>query len=77
MRKSELLRALQAEIRRHTFDTFIDEPPSMALGGPGVAVPGCPACRKRFFTMANFMDHLCEDVLPSLVNSLSTEAEKP
>ena len=34
----------------------------MANGGPGVGVPGCPACRKRLFTMANFVDHLADDV---------------
>ena len=54
MRKSELLHTLQTELRRHTFDTFLTEKPSMANGGPGVVVPGCPACRKRLFTMANF-----------------------
>jgi len=48
MRKLKLLRALQAEIRRHTFDTFVDQPPSIAQGGKGVVVPGCPACRKDF-----------------------------
>jgi hypothetical protein len=40
MKKSDLLRALQTEIRRHTFDTFLDEKPSMAQGGKGVVVPG-------------------------------------
>jgi hypothetical protein len=40
MRKSGLLRALQAEIRRHSFDTFVYNPPSIADGGPGVVVPG-------------------------------------
>jgi hypothetical protein len=45
----------------------------MAEGGPGVVVPGCPACRKRLFTMANFMDHICNDVLPPLVDKLSTK----
>jgi hypothetical protein len=71
MRKSDLLRALQTEIHRHTFDTFVDQPPSIAQGGNGVVTPGCPTCRKRLFTMANFMDHLCEDVLPPLVDRLS------
>jgi hypothetical protein len=42
-------------------------------GGGGVVIPGCPACRKRLFTMANFMDHLDDDVLPGLINGLSTE----
>jgi hypothetical protein len=71
MKKSELLHQLQAEIRRHTFDTFVDEPPSVAQGGKGVLVPGCPACRKRINTMAQFMDHLADDVLPGLVDRLS------
>jgi hypothetical protein len=34
--------------------------------------PGCPACRKRLFTMANFMDHLADDVLPAALDKLST-----
>jgi hypothetical protein len=45
----------------------------MAEGGPSVVVPGSPACRKRLFTMANFMDHLADEVLPPLVDKLSTE----
>jgi hypothetical protein len=48
----------------------------MADGGPGVVVPGCPACRKRLFTMANFMDHLADNVLPPLIDKLSTEAQR-
>ena len=76
MTKGKLLRALQTEIRRHTFDTFLTEEPSMANGGPGVVVPGCPACRKRLFTMANFMDHLAEDVLPAALDKLSSEHSK-
>jgi hypothetical protein len=60
------LREAQAELSRHTFDTFVDEPPSMAQGGKGVVVPGCPACSKRFQTMDQFMWHLTEDVLPEI-----------
>ena len=73
MRKSDLLRALQAEIRCHSFDTFVDTPPSIAQGGNGVVTPGCPACRKRLFTMANFMDHLADDVLPAALDKLSSK----
>jgi hypothetical protein len=73
MKKSELLRAQPSEIRRHAFDTFVDNPPSMAQGGTGTVAPGCPACRKRLFTMANFMNHLTDDVLPDLINKLSVE----
>jgi hypothetical protein len=31
------------------------------------------ACRKRLFTMANFMDHLADDVLPAALDKLSSE----
>ena len=72
MKRSELLRALQTELRRHDFSTFLTEEPSMADGGPGVVVPGCPACKKRLQTMANFMDHLADDVLPHLTNYVSS-----
>lgn len=72
MKRLELLRALQTEIRRHDFNTFLTEQPSMADGGTGVVVPGCPACRKRLFTMANFMDHLADDVLPAALDKLSS-----
>jgi hypothetical protein len=73
MKKTELLRALQIELRRHDFSTFLTETPNIADGGPGVVVPGCPACRKRMFTMANFMDHLADDVLPAPIQKLSME----
>jgi hypothetical protein len=65
MKKSDLLRALQTEIRRHTFDTFVENPPSMAEGDKGVVVPGCPACRKRI--QAKFIDQLAEDVVPTII----------
>ncbi len=35
MLKSELLRALQQEIRRHDFNQFVHEPSSIAPGGSG------------------------------------------
>jgi hypothetical protein len=72
MKKTDLLRALQTEIRRHTFDYYVENPPAMADGGHGVVVPGCPACRKRINTMPQFLDHLADDVLPPLVDKLST-----
>jgi hypothetical protein len=34
-------------------------------------VPGCPACRKRLFTISNF-NHLADDVLPGLIDKLSS-----
>ncbi len=73
MQKSVLLRALQQEIRRHDFNYFVDEPPSVAQGGKGVVVPGCPACQKRINTMNQFLDHLTEDAMPALIERLSAK----
>jgi hypothetical protein len=71
MLKSDLLHAIQQEIQRHDFSHFIDEPPSIAQGGKGVVVPGCPACKKRINTMSQFLDHLADDAMPALLNRLS------
>lgn len=71
MLKSELFRLLQQEIRRHDYSTFIDEPPSVAQGGRGVCVPGCPACKVRINTMPQFLvDHLANDVLPKVIEGV-------
>ena len=73
MLKSELLRAIQQEIRRHDFSNFVDEPPAVAQGGKGVVVPGCPACKKRINTMSQFLDHLAQDAMPALLDRLSSQ----
>ena len=59
---------LQHELDRHTWDTFVDQPPPIAQGGKGVVV-GCPACRVRLNTMNQFMRHLTQDVLPKAVQT--------
>jgi len=53
------------------FSYFVDQPPSIAQGGKGVVVPGCPACQKRINTMNQFLDHLAEDAMPTLIEKLS------
>ena len=55
MQKSILLTAIQREIQRHDLSYFVDEPPSVAHGGRGVVVAGCPACKKRINTIPQFM----------------------
>jgi hypothetical protein len=47
-----IISAVQAELQRHTFDTFMDEPPSIVRGGKGVVVSGCPACKKQLQSVA-------------------------
>ena len=77
MLKSELLRLLLQEIHRHDFSYFVDNPPSMAQRGKGVVVPGCPACMVRINTMPQFLDHLANDVLPKVIDTLSSQRQEP
>jgi hypothetical protein len=64
VKKSELLRALQTEISKHDLGHFTDDKDR-------VVVPGCPACKKRFNTVAQFIGHINFDVLPPLLDRLS------
>jgi hypothetical protein len=75
MQKSALLAAIQKEIFRHDFGTFVENPPSVAQGVKGVVVAGCPACKKRLNSMAQFLDHLANDAMPALLDRLSTAGE--
>ena len=72
MQKSVLLAAIQKEIQRHDLSYFVSDPPSVAQGGRGVVVAGCPACRKRLNTVSQFFDHLTNDAMPTLIERLST-----
>jgi hypothetical protein len=74
VQKSALVAAIQKEIHRHDFSYFVDEPPSIAQGGKGVIVAGCPACKKRINTMQQFLDHLSKDAMPALIERLSVKA---
>ena len=60
-----------AELQRHTWGTFVDKGVSVALGGNGIVVPGCEACRKRINTNGQYLRHLAEDVLPGILESAS------
>jgi hypothetical protein len=71
MKKCSCL-AIQQEIQRHDFSHFVENPPTIAEGGKGIVVPGCPACRKRLNTMSQFLDHLAYDAMPPLIDKLST-----
>jgi hypothetical protein len=66
MLKSKLLDAIRTELHRHDLSHFQDEKDKMVR-------PGCPRCRKTFYTTSQFIDHLSEDVLPPLLDRLSAE----
>jgi hypothetical protein len=59
--------AAQTELMKHTLDTFVDNPPSVAEGVRGVVVTACPACRRQFQSIKQLMMHLSGDVLPTIL----------
>jgi hypothetical protein len=67
MLKSELLAAIQREIQSHDFDYFTE----VLSDGGRIVVPGCPKCKKRTNTSAEFLDHLANDAMPALLEKLS------
>jgi hypothetical protein len=69
MLKSALLAAISSEIRRHDLSHFQDAKDKMVH-------PGCPTCRKVFYTTSQFIDHLTNDVLPPLLDRLSHSGER-
>ena len=72
MDRAKILLTVKAEFLRHHWDFFVENPPSVAEGGKGVVVPGCPRCRKRLNTQHQFMEHLANDVLPSILDLVLT-----
>jgi hypothetical protein len=60
MDRATFIRLLQTEITRHNFDTFVDNPPSVAKGGKGIVVPGCATCGVRAQTTTEFLQHIAQ-----------------
>jgi hypothetical protein len=57
---------MRTEIRKHDLSHFQEE-------GDNIVQPGYPLCRKRFYTVPQFIDHLTDDVLPTLLDRFSSE----
>ena len=67
MTRHELLLIVQTELQKHDFDCFFDtSAPGIEPGRKGSVVPGCPYCKKKLYTMTQFIEHLSFDVLPLL-----------
>jgi hypothetical protein len=77
MDKVKILQAAKVELMRHSWDTFVDDPPSVAQGGKGVIVTGCTACKKRTNTNAQYLEHLADDVLPVILQQAFATAREP
>jgi hypothetical protein len=71
MDKANILAEEKTELERHVWGTFVEEKASVALGGTGVVVSGCEACRKRFGTNSQYLRHLPKTYYPTLLTVLS------
>jgi hypothetical protein len=70
MDRDAILHAVRQEFLKHPWDTFVSNPPSIAQGGRGVVVPGCAHCKKLIRTQGAYVDHLLDDVLPKILESV-------
>ena len=70
MDKAKILAEAKAELERHVWGTYVEGKATVALGGTGVVVSGCEACRARFGTNSQYLRHLSEDVLPNILRRL-------
>jgi hypothetical protein len=73
LNREKLLRIAREEMQKHSFDSFVDNPPSIAQGGEGVVVSGCPTCRIKFQSLNQFMHHLVSDVLPIIAERVAAD----
>ena len=64
MEREKIIQEAKAELERHVWGTFVEGKATVALGGTGVVVSGCEACRKR-----QYLRHLADDVLPGIIES--------
>jgi hypothetical protein len=71
--REKILRIAREEMKKHFFDTFVDQPPSIVRGGKGVVVSGCPMCKKRLQSLQQFMQHISDDFLPVIVDKVTAE----
>jgi hypothetical protein len=76
MDKHKILAEAKAELERHVWGTFVEGKASVALGGTGVVVSGCEACRKRFGTNSQYLRHLADDVLPGIIEGAFSAGRK-
>jgi hypothetical protein len=68
VKKSELLKAIGEEILRHDLDTFKNAQHK-------IMETGCPTRQKHFGTVEQFKRHLTDDLLPPLLDRLSSQTK--
>ena len=73
MQKSALLAAIQREIYRHDFGTYVVDPPTIAQGGRGIVVADS-SLQEAPSVYERVSPDLTEDAMPALLDRLSNSA---
>lgn len=63
MAAKQIISTVHAEFGKHSWDTFVENPPAVAGGGRGVVVPDCPTCKVRLNSTNQLIEHLRDRVL--------------
>jgi hypothetical protein len=71
--RDHLIRAAREEMRKHSFDTVVDDPAAGVQSGDGRIVPGCPVCKRKFYSLNQFVEHLVSDVLPIIADRVAAD----
>jgi len=71
MDRDRNIKIAREELANHSMDSFVDNPPSIAQGGHGVVVSGCPGCRRKFQSVNQFVQHLLDDVAPVIADRIT------
>ncbi len=66
MLKSNLIAAIQFEIRRHDWSTYMKD---------GIVRPGCSSCEVQINSTNQFVEHIAM-AIPSLIDDLSQQGKK-
>jgi hypothetical protein len=71
--RDHLIRVAREEMRKHSFDTVVDGPAASVQSGEGRIVTGCPVCKRKFYSLNQFAEHLLSDVLPIIADRVAAD----
>jgi hypothetical protein len=74
LNKAKIVLTAKAGLKRYSWDSFVDEPTSVAKAGKGVVVAGYPRCRRLLNTTDQYLRHLADDVRPNILDRALADA---
>jgi hypothetical protein len=74
MDAQSIIAAVQEELEKHHWETFMDDTKPVWSGRRGVVRPGCQECREPISTFRQLMEHLSKDVLPGVIEAAAKQS---